>query len=313
MGNGYLTGRVQGGLVLILLLVSLTFGVPKLVPPEWLKENLGREDLVILEFSDEQSFLIEGHIPGAVLTEKEEWRRMDEQTGALVRKSPEEYEELFREWGINNESTVVIYYKGNKKNDILGAVYAYWIFRLLGHERVGILDGGWKEWIARNYPVSYEEEERKKGNFTAKYDPTKEVFVDYVLKAIGKIPILDGRLPSYYFGTEKFPAARKYGHVPCSVPFPWEWWVKKDPKTGKLYVDFPEYARDFLRNQGIKKEEEVILFCFGGSGAAFLFWVMDTLGYRGMRVYDASKREWEHYDLPLNRYVWETFRDCRAP
>jgi len=313
MGNRNLAGRVQGGLVLILLLVSLTFGVPKLVPPEWLKENIGREDLVILEFSDEQSYLIEGHIPGAVLTEKEEWRTVDPKTGALVRKSVKEYEEMFREWGINEKSTVVIYYKGNKKNDILGAVYAYWIFKLLGHEKVGILDGGWKEWLKRGYPVSYEEAEREKGNFKAKYDPKKEVFKDYVLRSIGKVPILDGRLPSYYFGVEKFPAAKKYGHIPCSVSFPWEWWVKKDPETEKLYVDFPKYAEKFLRNQGIGKRDEVILFCFGGSGAAFLYWVMDVLGYKSMRVYDASKREWEYYGLPLNRYFWETFKDCKVP
>ena len=296
--------------LLILLLCGISFSLPKLISPEWLKEHLKDENLVILEFGNAQSYLVEGHIPGARLTEKEQWRMMDEKTGALIHKSIEDYEEMFRKWGINNTSQVVIYYKGNNKNEILGAVYAYWIFHLLGFEKVGILDGGWTAWIKKNYPVSFDEPEVKTGNFKARYNAYKEVDWKYVYENIGKIPIIDGRRPEFYFGIGKFPAAKKYGHIPCSVPFSWEWWIKKDKETNKLYIDFPRYAKDSLANQGIDKEDEVILFCFGGTGAAFIYWVMDVLGYKGMRVYDASKREWEYLNLPLNRFVWETFKDC---
>ena len=301
----------MGILTLFFILFSLAFSMPKLVPPEWLYKHLNDKNIVILEFGNTQSYLLEGHIPGARLTEKEEWRVMNPKTGALVRKKVQEYENMFRKWGINNDTNVVIYYKGNTKNEILGAVYAYWIFHLLGHENVGILDGGWSAWIKKGYPVSYEEPTVKEGNFKARYNPYKEVNWEYVYKNIGKIPIIDGRRPEFYFGIGKFPAAKKYGHIPCSVPFSWEWWVKKDEETKKLYIEFPKYARDFLKNQGIKEKDEVILFCFGGTGAAFVYWVMDVVGYKGMRVYDASKREWEYLNLPLNRYVWETFKDCR--
>lgn len=301
---------------IVLLLVlgfGLTFSMPKLVSPEWLKANLKDPDLVVLEFSDSQSYLVEGHIPGARLTEKEDWRIMDEKTGALVRKSVEEYEKLFRRWGISNSSKVVLYYKGNKVNEILGTVYAYWIFHLLGHERVALLDGGWSAWAEKGYPVSYDEPVVEEGSFKARYEPYKEIKADYLLKNIGKKPIIDGRPVGHYFGVSKFPAAKKYGHVPCSVPLPWEWWVKRDEDTGKLVIKVPDYIDEFLRNQGIGKEDEVLLFCFGGTGAAFVYMMMDFAGYTGMRVYDASKREWEYLGYPLNRYVWETFRDCRAP
>jgi len=253
---------------------------------------------------------VEGHIPGAILTEKEDWRVMDEETGALVRKAVEDYEKLFRQWGISNDTEVILYYKGNKVNEILGAVYAYWIFHLLGHERVGLLDRGWKGWIEAEYPVSFEEPQVKEGTFRANYNPRKEVDADYLLRSIGKKPIIDGRPAEHYFGVQKFPAAKSYGHVPCSVPLPWEWWVKRDEETGKLYIEFPEYVNEFLRNQGISPQDEVLLFCFGGTGAAFVYMIMDMHGYSGMRVYDASKREWEALGLPLNRYRWETFRDC---
>ena len=66
-----------------------------------------------------------------------------------------------------------------------------------------------------------------------------------------------------------------------------------------------------MKNQGIEKDTEVLLFCLGGTGAAFVYMVMDIYGYKGMRVYDASKREWEALNLPLNRFVWETFKDCK--
>ncbi len=298
--------------VLIGLFLVSAFGgdFPKVVSPEWLKENLTNPKVVILEFSDTQSYLVEGHIPGAVLTEKEDWRVMDEKTGALIKKKISEYEKLFRKWGINNDSFVVLYYKGNKMNEILGTVYAYWIFHLLGHEKVGLLDGGWKAWVEKGFPISYEEKERPKGNFKARYNPKKEIDWKYLLENIGKKPIIDGRPVGHYFGISKFPAAKKYGHVPCSVPLPWEWWVKKDEKTGKLYIEIPDYLDEFLKNQGISKEDEVLLFCFGGTGAAFVYMMMDFIGYENMRVYDASKREWEALDLPLVRYRWDTFKDC---
>jgi thiosulfate/3-mercaptopyruvate sulfurtransferase len=300
-------------LMLLLLLVCVSSAMPKLVSPKWLKENLGSKKLVILEFSDNQSYLVEGHIPGAVLTEKEQWRVFDHKTGALVKKTPRDYQKLFRSWGINNDSMVVIYYKGNNMNEILGAVYAYWIFHLMGHTKVGILDRGWVGWTRMGYPVDFEDVQPKKGNIKVKYDPSKEIDWKYLYENIGKKPIIDGRPASHYFGIKKFGAAKKYGHVPCSVPLPWEWWVKRDEQTGKLYIEFPEYIDEFLANQGINKKDEVLLFCFGGTGAAFVYMMMDIHGYRGMRVYDASKREWEALNLPLNRYVWETFRDCVVP
>ena len=303
------------GLIALLTLVvaGFSFSMPKLVSVDWLNKHLGDKELVILEFSDSQSYLVEGHIPGARLTEKEDWRIMDEKTGALVKKPLKEYEKLFRKWGINNNSKVVLYYKGNKVNEILGTVYAYWMFHLLGHERVALLDGGWSAWVSKGYEVSYDEPEVKEGNFVVRYNPKKEITGEYLLKNIGKKPIIDGRPAGHYFGVSKFPAAKKYGHVPCSVPFSWEWWVHRDDESGKLVIRVPNYVEEFMENQGIGKDDEVLLFCFGGTGAAFVYMVMDFNGYKNMRVYDASKREWEYKNYPLNRYVWETFKDCRAP
>ncbi len=298
---------------LLLFSISTALSMPKLVSPQWLKERLGDPKLVILEFSNSQSYLVEGHIPGAVLTEKEDWRVFDNKTGALIRKSKEEYEKLFRRWGINNDSMVVIYYKGNNMNEILGAVYAYWIFHLMGHERVGILDKGWKGWIDKKFPVDYDEVQPEEGRFSARPNPKKEVDWKYLYKNIGRKPIIDGRPVGHYFGISKFGSARKYGHVPCSVPLPWEWWVRRDEETGKIYIEVPDYIENFLSAQGIQKRDEVLLFCFGGTGAAFVYMMMDFYGYKNMRVYDASKREWEALNLPLNRYVWETFRDCLLP
>ena len=297
-------------LAILLIWSCVGFSLPKLISPEELKKNLGKDNLVILEFSNMQSYLMDGHIPGAVLTEKEEWRIFNEVNQALVRKPVKDYEKMLREKGISNDSHVVIYYKGNNLNEILGAVYAYWVFHLLGHEKVSILDGGWRAWVLKKYPVEYDEVEPEKGNFKAEYIGYKEVNWKYVYENIGKIPIIDGRPAGHYFGVSKFPSAKKYGHIPCSVPFPWEWWIRKDKKLDLLYIEFPYYADEFFKNLGIDKDDEVILFCFGGTGSAFLYFVMDVEGYKGMRVYDASKREWEYLDLPLVKYKWETFDQC---
>ena len=110
-----------------------------LVTTEWLAENL---DAVTVVESNEDILLYDtGHIPGAVKldwhTELNDQVRRDYLDG-------EHFAKLMRSKGISREDTIVLY--GDKSN--WWAAYAFWVFKLFGHQDVRLLDGGRMKWIA---------------------------------------------------------------------------------------------------------------------------------------------------------------------
>ena len=52
------------------------------------------------------------------------------------------FEQLLSSRGIGNDDTIVLY--GGNNNWF--AAYAYWYFKLYGHQNVKLLDGGRKKW-----------------------------------------------------------------------------------------------------------------------------------------------------------------------
>ena len=112
-----------------------------LVSTQWLADNLGTDGLVVVE-SDEDILLYEtGHIPGAV---KVDWHT--ELNDRTVRDylDGKACAELMSSKGISRDDTVVVY--GDNSN--WWAAYALWVFKLIGHPDVRLLDGGRMKWLA---------------------------------------------------------------------------------------------------------------------------------------------------------------------
>ena len=110
-----------------------------LVSADWAEENLNTADVVFVEVDEDTSAYDGGHIPGAV---KLDWKTelQDQVRRDFVNK--EQFEKLLSDKGIGNDDTVVLY--GGNNNWF--AAYAYWYFKLYGHENVKLLDGGRKKW-----------------------------------------------------------------------------------------------------------------------------------------------------------------------
>ena len=110
-----------------------------LVTADWAEKNLGTEGVVFVEVDEDTTAYDGGHLPGAVkmnwTTELQDPVRRD-----IVTK--EQFEQLLSSKGISNDDLVVLY--GGNNNWF--AAYAYWEFKLYGHENVKLLDGGRKKW-----------------------------------------------------------------------------------------------------------------------------------------------------------------------
>ena len=132
-----------------------------------------------MEVDEDTSAYDGGHIAGAI---KLDWKTdlQDPVRRDFVNK--EQFEKLLSERGVSNDDTVVLY--GGNNNWF--AAYAYWYFKLYGHEKALLLDGGRKKWELDARELSSETVTRPATSYTAA-EPNLDIraFRDEVIAAIG--------------------------------------------------------------------------------------------------------------------------------
>ena len=276
--------------------VALAIDVPPRIDAAWLKSRLSVAGLAIIEISGETSYVFDGHVPGSVVSSKSDWRDQAED-GALVHLPVSQLQTKIRELGVDDADGVVIYYKGNDTDEILGAYYLFWLFHLLGHPNVGMLDGGWHAWTASDGPVAMEETAVTPGDFVARPLLALQIDTDELGRIYDRYLLVDGRPTSHFAGRTRFAANPRKGRIPGSVNQPWQDYVKRTPE-GRWYVTTPAVP-PLLRRLRIPKTQPILLTCLGGTGAAFNYAVFYAAGYHNLRVHDAGLRRWNLRRMPL--------------
>ncbi len=191
-----------------------------LVTADWAEANLNTDGVVLVEVDEDTSAYDGGHIDGAV---KLDWKTelQDQVRRDFVNK--EQFEQLLSEKGIGNDDTVVLY--GGNNNWF--AAYAYWYFKLYGHDNVKLLDGGRKKWELDGRELSKNTVTREKTSYIAKEQDTSiRAFRDEVVAAIGKQNLVDVRSPDEFSGKLLAPAhlpqeqSQRGGHIPTALECP---------------------------------------------------------------------------------------------
>src|ERR1700746_1623187 len=131
-----------------------------LVDADWVEAHIGEPGYVIVEVDEDTSADDMGHIPSAV---KVDWKKdlQDPVRRDFVDKTG--FEQLLSDRGISNDDTVILY--GGNNNWF--AAYAYWYFKLYGHEKVKLLDGGRKKWQLDGRPLSTDAVDRPATSYSA--------------------------------------------------------------------------------------------------------------------------------------------------
>src|SRR5438445_5630650 len=111
-----------------------------LVTADWVQENLDAPNVRLVEVDVDTSAYDTGHIRGAT-----GWNWQTDLQRHPVRDIPtrEEWEALLSRSGIGNDTTVILY--GDNNNWF--AAFAYWLFKLYGHDQVCLMNGGRKKWL----------------------------------------------------------------------------------------------------------------------------------------------------------------------
>ena len=203
----------------------------------------------------------------------------------------QQFSKLLSDRGIANDDTVILY--GGNNNWF--AAYAYWYFKLYGHEDVKLLDGGRKKWELDARPLSSETVNRPATSYTAKSaDNSIRAFRDEVLAAINEKNLVDVRSPDEFSGKILAPAhlpqeqSQRPGHIPGAISVPWskaandDGTFKSDDNLAKLYAD-----------AGLDGSKETIAYCRIGERSSHTWFVLqELLGHQNVKNYDGS---WTEY------------------
>ncbi|NBH05696.1 sulfurtransferase [Amycolatopsis sp. SID8362] len=259
-----------------------------LVTTQWAEENLDTPGVVFAEVDEDTTAYDGGHIRGAV---KFDWRK-DLQDG--VRRdfvSKEGFEKLLSEKGISNDDRVILY--GGNNNWF--AAYAYWYFKLYGHENVQLLDGGRKKWELDGRELNSDEVKRPATEYKAQdQDLTLRAFRDEVVQSIGSKNFVDVRSPDEFSGKLLAPAhlpqeqSQVPGHIPGALNVPWAK-VANEDGTFKSEDEIKELYKD----EGIDEGKGTIAYCRIGERSSIAWFALhELLGYEDVKNYDGS---WTEY------------------
>ena len=260
-----------------------------LVDADWVEAHGGDPGVVLVEVDEDTSAYDKGHIRNAV---KIDWKAdlQDPVRRDFVDRAG--FEALLSERGIANDDTVILY--GGNNNWF--AAYAYWYFRLYGHDKVKLLDGGRKKWELESRELVTGVPHREKTSYHAQeQDPSLRAFRDEVVASIGNKNLVDVRSPDEFAGRLLAPAhlpqeqAQRGGHIPTARNVPWskaaeeDGTFKSDDALRALYGD--EAGLDFSR--------DTIAYCRIGERSAHTWFVLhELLGQPNVKNYDGS---WTEY------------------
>jgi thiosulfate/3-mercaptopyruvate sulfurtransferase len=274
-----------------------------LVDTAWVAEHLNDPKVRLVESNEDLLLYETGHIPGAV---KIDW--VSELNDPVVRDylDAEQFAELLASKGISNDTTVVFY--GDKHN--WWATYAFWVFKLFGHQDARILNGGRAKWIAEGRELTREVPSYPRGSYTApeRDDNSIRAFRDQVLQHIKQSggALVDVRSPQEFSGERthmpEYPqeGTLRGGHIPTAVNVPWAKAVKED----STFKDADE-LRALYGELGVTPDKDVVAYCRIGERSSHTWFVLTyLLGYPRVRNYDGSWTEWGNgVGLPIEKDV----------
>ncbi len=273
-----------------------------LVDADWLAANIGAPDLVVLDASwylpatrrDGRAEFLEEHIVGAAFFDIDS---VADHSTALPHMLPdaESFARAVGALGVGDGDRVVVY----DGDGVTSSPRAWWMFRVFGHQRVWVLDGGLPAWIAAGYELEAGEASPKPKVFSARFQPNLVASLDDVRAALDdrSASVVDARSAGRFAARQPEPwPVVHLGHMPGALNLPWAEAVA----AGSLKS--PEALAAAFAAAGVDLDSPIITTCGSGVTAAILTLALARLGRPLGRLYDGSWAEWgARADLPAVR------------
>jgi len=259
-------------------------------------------DTVLIDIRDESRYL-DGHLPGAI-NEPEMFYYLSENYEEGFNELRRVFTEIFSRAGLSADKTAIIY-EDDLDSRFGSSFRGYEILHYMGHEKAGVLDGGYSAWVKASLPVETLESKGTRVEFQA--SPQDDVFVtkEDVLAAINdpSIVILDNRDSVEWRGESSSPYGVDYaprkGRIPGAIWIEWYEFLDRS-------LDIPAFksAKDITAicaQNNISPDSDIIIYCFKGSRAANTYIALKKSGFKKLRIYFGSWNEWSReFSLPID-------------
>jgi thiosulfate/3-mercaptopyruvate sulfurtransferase len=274
----------------------MTYANPEaLVSTEWLAAHLSDPDLKILDCTwHHVSTNLDGrtqyrgrHLPGSVHFDIDHVADRSNPLPHML-PSPEDFAKKVGLLGIGDGDRVVVYdrlYGGS------AAARVWWMFRVFGHDKVAMLDGGLGKWTKEKLPTEMSPVRPEPKSLSVSFNAAlvrRLAEMDANL-ASGAEQVIDARGPGKFDGTQQdvFPF-KKLGHIPNAKNIPWGDLV--DPESGAFLA--PEALAARFKAAGVDLNRPIVTTCASGITSCMVTLALYLLGHTDAAVYDGSWAEW---------------------
>lgn len=270
--------------------------IAQLISPNALDQKKGQAGLVILDCRfaledpdyGQRSYAL-GHIEGASFADLER-----DLSGPVVKgvtgrhplPTPHHLIQRLQDWGISNDSEIVLYDDGPG----MYAARAWWLLAWLGkRDGVFILDGGLKAWHAAGLPLSLDAPAISRGSFSGAPDHTLLMSAEKLQQRLGQptLTLLDARgLPR--FRGEVEPIDPIAGHIPgaqCAA-------FTDNLDADGRFLPADQLKQRFAAKLGDRSPTELVAYCGSGVTACHNLFALCLAGYPLGSLYAGSWSEW---------------------
>ena len=266
-----------------------------LITCDWLNENLNQEDLIIIDCTwhlpgtnrDGKSEFLNERIPGSIFFDLDEFSDQSSKYPHTL-ADKEWFSKKASELGIQNSDHIICY-------DTLGIFTSprvSWMLSQYGHEKVSILDGGFKNWKIKKFKIETGKPQNKEqSNYIAKNNPKNIKFFEDIKNNIisSTFKLIDARPSGRFDATDPEPRPElQNGNIPNSQSLPFSKLL--DPATGCMKNK--DELKKIFDELGISSEDKITFSCGSGVAAVIAGTAYEKVFNKEFDVYDGSWTEW---------------------
>lgn len=261
------------------------------VSTDWLAARLGAVRVVDgswhmpAEARNGREEYLQRHIPGAVFFDIDHVADHATDLPHML-PTPEAFAQAAGQLGLSRDLDIVIY----DVHGIRSAARVWWTLRAMGYDKVHVLDGGLRKWLAEARPVEAGDVHPSPVAVRPAFDAELVKGVEDVRAILqsGAARMVDARSAARFRGEAPEPrAGLRSGHMPGAANLPWEQVVAGD---GTLRP--ASELQSVFAQAGVDLAKPIVTTCGSGVTASVLALALARLGLDRTAVYDGSWSEW---------------------
>lgn len=264
------------------------------VSTRWLAEHLDHPGVKVVDATmylaaaqrDARAEFESGHIPGAVFADID-WLSDERSPLPHTLLNPTIFGARIGSLGLSNADAIVVY---DTSGQNFSAPRLWWMLRTFGHERVAVLDGGLRRWIADGRALEQGWPTPSPTTFVAHYDASRVRDIAAMMENLSshREQVVDARSAGRFEATEPEPRAGiRGGHIPGARSLHYASLVNADGTLKK-----PDELHAAVERSGLDLAKPIVASCGSGVTACAVVLALESLGAKQLAVYDGSWTEW---------------------